>query len=113
MNSLHEFQREVGGWADQTFPDSTPYSIICHLQEEAHELRFVIDTALRNYDTVDESGLQGEAADCLLLLLHLAHKRGFDLLRVARQKHDLNSGRTWETDAGEKGYWKHVEPSCG
>lgn len=97
---LDVWQATVGAWANGVFPDSTPESIANHLSEEVGELLEAIFT---------KSDAREEAADCLLLLLHLAHKLGFSLADAAGVKLAINHIRTWETEAGEKGYWKHVE----
>ena len=89
-----EFQTEVGQWADSKFTKSTPQSVCAHLSDEAAELQAAPD---------DPS----EAADCLLLLLHLAHKQGFDLLAEARRKHQINTERNWGTP-DERGVVKHI-----
>lgn len=94
-----EFQRKVGEWADRTFPESNSGSILRHLFEEIQELASVPDL----------QDASEEAADCYLLLLHLAHKNGFDLKAAAVEKMARNILRTWETEAGAKGYRKHVE----
>lgn len=106
-SELTGFQREVGAWADGTFPQSDWHSIITHLRAEVDELREAVGQS-PSYEPVSVEARK-EAADCLLLLLHFAHKEGFDLVAEARIKHEANMRRTWETDAGAKGYWKHVE----
>lgn len=103
------FQREVGEWADRTFPRSDWFSICGHLREEATELSEALGATA--HDQKADAEARTEAADCLLLLLHLAHKEGFDLLAEARAKHAVNVARTWETDDGGKGYWKHTDPA--
>jgi len=98
------FQNEVGEWANVTFPQSNTASIMSHLLEEVAELSVAAVNDIR-----DEA--QEEAADCLLLLLHFAHKQGFSLYAAAAQKLALNQLRTWETDDNGRGHWKHVETS--
>lgn len=102
---LDWFQRAVGEWADRTFPESSRASITAHLGEEVTELQSV------SQGTGWFADAEEEAADCLLLLLHYAHKQGFSLLGAARAKHAINQRRTWEADHGGKGYWKHCEGS--
>lgn len=77
------FQREVGEWGSATFPDGTPDSVVAHLKKEVNELA--------------ESHDPEEAADCLLLLLHHAHKCGYDLMIEAFKKFKINKTRTWGT----------------
>lgn len=89
-----EFQTAVGTWADSVFTQSTPQSVCAHLSDEVVELKEAPD---------DPS----EAADCLLLLLHLAHKQGFDLLAEAQRKHEINTQRNWGRP-DERGVVKHI-----
>ncbi len=90
MSSLDDLQWRVGEWAKQTFPHSTRYSIIEHLNREVMELS----------DSVDSDTDREECADVLLLLLHLAHRFGFSLLEEAEQKFHVCLTREWaEPDA--------------
>lgn len=100
-----DFQRIVGEWADAVFPRSDWRSISAHLCAEVQELENALSTAPRE----GRGQFEEEAADCFLLLLHLAHKEGFDLMSEALAKMEINASRTWETDHGGKGYWKHIE----
>ena len=100
MMAANLFQHEVGEWANATFPQSETTSINAHFQEEAVELDYALGS--RSNDEVKE-----EAADCLLLLLHLSHKMGFSLFAAAMEKFEVNKARQWEAEAGVKGYWKH------
>ena len=96
-DSLPLFQSSVGQWGDDTFPGGTPETIVAHLNKEVLELT--------------ESGEPEEAADCLLLLLHHAHRSGYDLLGVAQAKMEVNRTRTWGTPDAD-GVVEHVkEPS--
>jgi NTP pyrophosphatase (non-canonical NTP hydrolase) len=98
------FQERVGIWADGTFPESDWRSIVAHLQEEVQELSSAL------YEDADGRGdYREEAADCLLLLLHLAHKEGFSLMASAMKKNGENQRRGWETDDNGRGYWKHID----
>lgn len=108
------FQDTVGEWGERTFPDSTPKSIMAHLQEEVEELRRPVHRD--HYMTVPDDAeiremtrnhIAEEAADCYLLLLHLAHRFGFNLEQAAQAKHVVNLGRHWHD--GGRGYAKHVE----
>jgi NTP pyrophosphatase (non-canonical NTP hydrolase) len=94
------FQHEVGAWAERTFPQATPQSIVAHLRREVEEL-----AASTHLGPPEEE--EREAGDCLLLLLHLAHKRGYRLLLAAHDKHAANQARTWgEPDA--EGVVQHI-----
>jgi NTP pyrophosphatase (non-canonical NTP hydrolase) len=103
-DSWTPLQQSVGEWADKTFPQSDWRSIVAHLESEVEELSGALYT-----DADGRGDYEEEAADCLLLLFHLAHKEGFSLIRAAARKHAKNLTRAWETDDGGKGYWKHVE----
>lgn len=101
-NDLDRVQHRVGEWAARTFPRATNDSITSHVIEEAEELA---TAAHVDDDGIGEIG--EEAADCLLLLLHLAHRNGFSLCDAMAAKHAVNVVRTWETDDGGRGHWKH------
>ena len=87
-------QHDVGQWADATFPNSTRESILAHLVDEVAELTSSHDAE--------------EIADCLLLLLHLCHKRGLNAEQIVREKLEKNRHRQWDTEPNERGYFHHV-----
>ena len=97
---LDRFQREIGEWAESVFTQATPQSIVAHLGREVAEL--ATSTHLGPLQDEEE-----EAADCFLLLLHYAHRRGFSLLTVAHQKFEENRQREWGTPDAE-GVVEHV-----
>lgn len=102
---LDRFQREVGHWAEQTFPKATDTSVCIHLGREVAELRGWCAAAERS--PVETAEIAAEAADCFLLLLHLAHRCDFSLLDAAHAKMATNRQRTWgEPDAA--GVVEHV-----
>ena len=78
---MSNFQIQVGEWGDRTFPNGTPESIVAHLKREVKELA--------------ESHVPEEAADCFLLLLHHAHRCGYDLMIEAFKKFEINKKRKW------------------
>jgi len=84
IDSMKNFQSEDGEWASKTFPQATNQSITEHLKREVNELS-------NSKDSCDTS----EAADCLLILLHHAHKNGYDLLSEAKSKFEINKKRKW------------------
>jgi NTP pyrophosphatase (non-canonical NTP hydrolase) len=85
---LDAYQRKVGRWAESVFTQATPASIAAHLAREVEELRAVTHLG-------PPEGEEEEAADCFLLLLHYAHRRGFSLLDAADRKFTENKLRRW------------------
>lgn len=112
MGDLNDLQRRVGEWGERTFPDATDYSIVAHLRDEVRELTYAVVEIQEEVDAGNaihsNDNLQTEAADCLLLLLHLAHRNGFSLFDAAVVKVAINEKRTWNTVA-PGGYVKHDE----
>ncbi len=106
-----EFQKAWGEWADKTFPNSTLDTIASHFREEAFEFAGgdkPIDDHV--YEHTPPSHDPVEAADCLLLMLHHAHKAGYSLFDEALKKAKINQARTWDTtDEGGHGHFKHTE----
>jgi hypothetical protein len=129
---LDSFQQRVGAWAEATFPAASSHTKARHLLREAVELcaatmpedgnpatldmrlckdvRRTLERALaRPRDPQDGPR---EAADILLLLLHLAHGSGFSLLSMAGQKFAEVQARDWGTpDAA--GVVEHVRKEDG
>ena len=108
-----QFQRRVGTWGERTFPDSTLRSIMAHLREEVAELHDAVERQ-EVHDDIEERTtgayrheIAEEAADVLMLVLHLSHRCGFSLHHAAREKFAENQLRTWRDDG--RGYAKHVE----
>lgn len=104
MNDLDRVQAIVGKWANETFPDADNDSITSHLTDEVEELANAAHVDAEGMGNIEE-----EAADCLLLLLHLAHRNGFSLFDAAAVKHSLNTARTWQTERNERGYYAHQD----
>lgn len=77
--TLDEFQEQVGVWAEKTFPTYTKETVLIHFMREAKELK--------------ESQSIAEAADCMLCLLHFAHKSKESLLHHTTEKHLINHNR--------------------
>jgi NTP pyrophosphatase (non-canonical NTP hydrolase) len=101
---MNDFQNRVGMWAESVFTRATPGSIVAHLRREVEELGAA--THLGPWEDEVE-----EAADCLLLLLHLAHKRGYSLLAAATAKFGENQQRRWGQPDAE-GVVEHVRPDA-
>ena len=102
FSPISEFQRlqnELGQWADTTFGNRTPHSLLHHLHEEVGELMDAID---------DES----EWADCLTLLIDsyrlATGKNTDDLLKACFEKMEINKKRTW-SEPDKKGICRHVK----
>lgn len=100
---LAEFQREVGEWGRETFPNSTPETIAAHLKKEAKELKEAID--LRNGDEIWP--VTEELADVFLLLLHLSHRYGLDLIEEGQKKFAVCKTRRWG-DPDAEGVVEHI-----
>jgi hypothetical protein len=83
---LDAFQKRVGEWADATFTQATPGSIVAHPRREVEELAATTHLGPRDAEEM-------EAADCFLLLLHLASRRGYSLLDAAHRKFAENQAR--------------------
>ena len=95
--AIQDLVDQTGTWAQATFPKSTDSSICEHLKREAQEL-------------ADKPSDVEEAADCILLIFHLAHRRGWDLGKAIREKSAKNKSRIWNpVDA--KGVSEHDRKS--
>jgi len=101
-------QRSVGEWANQTFARATDASIVAHLRREVAELDTLARWRTERPDIAwNDDNYAEEMADCLLLLLHLAHRNGVNLEEAARRKYAVNRQRHWgEPDA--EGVVEHV-----
>ena len=96
-NSLvRSFQRRVGKWSDDTFPESETATRVAHMKKELNEL----------VEATDINEIAEECADVYLMLLHEADAHGFDLLGVAKQKFEIVKLREWN-DPDENGIIEH------
>jgi len=122
--SIDQFQNEFGRWADDTFPASTEQSIRQHFAREAIELVGIaeMEKALAHEKTKPlmfaDASLSGdlhrtnmEIADCVLLLLHLCHKRGISMLDLANVKAGEIKHRKWGTPDSD-GVVEHIRQSA-
>lgn len=100
MANLDDMQLVVGQWAEATFPQATKGSIVAHLRREVEEL-----AASAHLGPPEDE--EREAADCLLLLLHFAHRRSFSLFAAAAEKFAANQQRQWGQPDSE-GVVEHV-----
>jgi dATP/dGTP pyrophosphohydrolase len=106
---LKVLQDAWGEWADKTFPQSDLESIASHFREEAREFAGFEHSEDDTWN-VPPSHDPVEAADCLLLMLHHAHKAGYNLMEEALKKAKINIERDWDTtDEGGHGHFKHKE----
>jgi hypothetical protein len=102
MSNIDDFQQQIGEWANRTFPESTSATILAHLRDEVVELM-----------DAEPAQRAAEAADCFLLLLHLAHRDGFSLFDAGVVKAAINAKRTWASVTNERGYFGHVKDEAG
>lgn len=93
VNDLTRLQKEIGEWGVKTFPKATPDTQLRHLKREVNEL-------FEQHDPV-------EAADCLILLLGHAHRRGYDLFEEAVKKFKIIQGRKW-AEPDSEGVQEHI-----
>jgi len=92
-------QKMVTDWSEKTFPKSTPKSILAHLKKEVKELS---DAVLWKKGSTGE-----EAADCVLLLMHLCRKGGISLYAEVEKKFAKNQKRTWGKP-NKQGFQEHI-----
>lgn len=95
VHDLSAVQEVIGNWADEKHPKTGKRAICEHLRREVVELT--------------ENFAPDEAADCLILLLHLAHKANFNLLGEMLKKHKINTERLWATEPDEQGIYLHIK----
>lgn len=107
--SLEKLQFQVGQWASSTFSKATNETIIAHLKREIEELDIATIHAKTNTGL---TGIGEEAADCVLLILHLCERNRIDLAYHIKRKHWRNQRRTWgEPDA--QGVVEHIAEAGG
>lgn len=80
--SMYDLCREIGRWGISTFPTATRASIIDHLRDEVVELEAEIKG-------VGNGELGIEAADCFLLLTHLAERNRIPMASIVGSVLDL------------------------
>lgn len=114
MSELIEFQQEVGEWGDKTFNSKRDYNkqdctygIYNHFVKEVKELKLAIKHSF-SCDEPPQRTIEEETADCFILLLHLSFWYGFDLLKAARNKMEINRKRTWG-EPDKDGVIEHVK----
>lgn len=80
-DAFDTMQRVIGEWGDRTFKKSSVRSVLKHFEKEVKEL-------LGSRKPV-------EAADCVMLLIHFAHKKKFSLYDEIVKKFEINQKRKW------------------
>lgn len=131
---MNETQETVGNWIHTTFPGTDPESPrkALRMLEEAVELCFAsgasaneitaaVGKALfasrgpdfeypaefddfRDVRTPEPAKIPAEAADVLIVLLGVAHMRGFDLWEEVSKKMAVNRARRWKANGDGTGY---------
>jgi NTP pyrophosphatase (non-canonical NTP hydrolase) len=100
---MDALQRRIGEWAERTFPQHTDLSVFRHLLEEVDELTDAYHEWGSQARSLDE-----EAADVVILLMTLMHRRGISLAEAIAAKQAINERRVWGAlDAN--GVAHHVE----
>lgn len=94
MAEINDLVNTCGEWASKVFDKATPESICAHLRKE------VLELSEKPYDAE-------EAADCILLILHLAYKQNWDLQHEIIRKLKINKQRIWG-DINVEGFVEHV-----
>lgn len=97
MFNLTNFQKRVGAWAAETFPNGTDEGTLEHLRREVEEMIAAAGTEAEGE----------EAGDVLILLCNYAERRGFDLGLSAGVKQAVNECRQWGKP-DEAGVIEHV-----
>lgn len=98
--ALDGLQTEIGSWSDATFPNSTPDTMLRHLVKEVSELC--------DAEKLNDPGLPYEIADCIMLLLHLAHRKKVSARDMIREKFEICKSRKWGPP-DEHGVVQHVK----
>lgn len=104
--ALDALQTEIGAWSDKTFPNSTPKTMMKHFWKEVQELDD--EVKLDETSPEEKSGTPHEIADCIMLLLHLAHRKGISARDAIREKFEICKKRKWGPPDAD-GVVQHVE----
>lgn len=94
-----ELQRAVAEWAERTFGHPPLEVILAKADDEFRELQAAA--------TPEERA--EEAADVVLLLMHLAHRDGFNLMNAVGRKFQIVQERVWAAP-DERGVFRHLKP---
>ena len=111
MTDLDDFQARVAEWGNRTFPQSNRWGKFAHLIKEIRELEDALEPAwLPNKMRTGPNStgrMAEEAADCLMLLLHICAEQGVSLAAAAEAKFAEVQTRQWGP-ADEHGVVEHV-----
>jgi len=83
---------EVTEWQDKTFPLSSAYSKVCHLESEVQDLKQELNSI------VHTENRKSEFADCFILLFGAACADGMsyeDIIFCIEAKLEVNKERKW------------------
>ena len=91
MKTLADLQEEVLEWAGGLSPHRKPQNTVVKMVSETSEL---LDAVLNERD------VEGELADCMILLLDLADMYDVDLIQAGFAKMQINREREWAVKNG-------------
>lgn len=93
MSEIEFLQDDVVSWADSISKHRSPKDAVVKMVSETSELLdAVLNGTLRD--------VEGELADCFILMLDLAAMHNVDLLHAARVKMMVNKTREWRNEGG-------------
>lgn len=94
--AVDRFQKLLGDWCTKTFPDAKLDGILKHLEKEVvEELQVHPDDP-------------HELADCIILLIHYATRKGWSIHDAVLSKFEILKTRVWGKP-DEHGVIEHVE----
>lgn len=93
---MRDLQKYVASWQEKTFGKNSRHltGMMEHLKKEIEELETEVDL----YESVhkSKSHLESELADCVILLLGIAHGAKIDLELAVQKKMSENLNRKWK-----------------
>jgi NTP pyrophosphatase (non-canonical NTP hydrolase) len=104
---LSGFQRYIGTWGQDTFPESTLSGQMAHLDLEICEVQEAATNYFNNPTLDNKKEFQAEIADVFILILGIAHRMDFDLMLVAADKFRVIQSRKW-LPANPDGVYHHI-----
>jgi NTP pyrophosphatase (non-canonical NTP hydrolase) len=97
-----DFQQEVRGWADETFPGETNESLIRHIREEFEDELVPAVQGGADHDLAEE------LADVTLMIMGIAHRNNIHLQEAMRLKFEKLKKRRWG-EPDEFGVVHHIK----